>query len=371
MKPGCPGASSSVTLIRRKRVWEQRLGGAVPQRADPCRLAKVLETPGNGRLRRSNGRARAIAPREDADAVTLVVAGDAPSGQNSLLLETLTGYFYSPSKYCTWGRHRYVSFIDCCRRHYCCFGSRDGRIRHPGKRVQLRQYVHHRRDHGGGRRPHHPRDWCIDRPIAARRRNAGGARAAAGGSSDRTLRAAGRGTCHAAAASAANSVPERPKPPTVDIPPPPAAHAQVDRPVAAAPMLRNPDASVPLVEQFEVPEHHDVSLSPQRMPLPAALTEPEPPPPRAGQDLRAATTTTTVRASLGVAAAFRRRAVEFAATAATAATRGAANAIELFRYDVAGGQEYAETGAGRGTGARSRSRSLRPCRSRRASRSRS
>ena len=73
--------------------------------------------------------------------------------------------------------------------------------------------------------------------------------------------------------------PERPKPPTVDIPPPPpAAHAQVDRPVAAAPMLRNPDAPVPLAEQFEVPEHDDVSLSPQRMPLPAALTEPEPPP---------------------------------------------------------------------------------------------
>jgi hypothetical protein len=76
--------------------------------------------------------------------------------------------------------------------------------------------------------------------------------------------------------------PERPKPPTVDIPPPPpAAHAPVDRhPVAAAPPLRNPDAPVPLVEQFEVPEHDDVSLSPQRMPLPAALTEPEPAPPR-------------------------------------------------------------------------------------------
>jgi hypothetical protein len=73
---------------------------------------------------------------------------------------------------------------------------------------------------------------------------------------------------------------ERPKPPTVNIPPPPpAAHGPVDRsPVAAAPTLRNPEAPIPLVEQFEVPEHDDVSLSPQRMPLPAA--EPPPSPPR-------------------------------------------------------------------------------------------
>jgi hypothetical protein len=64
---------------------------------------------------------------------------------------------------------------------------------------------------------------------------------------------------------------------------PPADMAVEDHPAAAAaPTLRNPDRPVAVVEEFEVKEYEDVSLSPQQpMPAPAAvdLGEPAPPPP--------------------------------------------------------------------------------------------
>jgi len=64
---------------------------------------------------------------------------------------------------------------------------------------------------------------------------------------------------------------------------PPADMAVEDHPAAAAaPTLRNPDRPVAVVEEFEVKEYEDVSLSPQQaMSAPAAvdLGEPAPPPP--------------------------------------------------------------------------------------------
>jgi hypothetical protein len=64
---------------------------------------------------------------------------------------------------------------------------------------------------------------------------------------------------------------------------PPADMAVEDHPAAAAaPTLRNPDRPVAVVEEFEVKEYEDASLSPQQpMPAPAAvdLGEPAPPPP--------------------------------------------------------------------------------------------
>jgi hypothetical protein len=61
----------------------------------------------------------------------------------------------------------------------------------------------------------------------------------------------------------------------------------VDQPTAAAPTLQNPDTSASLVEQFEVPVHEDVSLSPPPMPAPADLSENEPLPPPPLQERRA------------------------------------------------------------------------------------
>jgi hypothetical protein len=64
---------------------------------------------------------------------------------------------------------------------------------------------------------------------------------------------------------------------------PPADMAIEDHPAAAAvPTLRNPDRPVTVVEEFEVKEYEDVSLSPQQpmpAPAPADLGEPAPPPP--------------------------------------------------------------------------------------------
>jgi|SRR5215831_3417597 len=74
--------------------------------------------------------------------------------------------------------------------------------------------------------------------------------------------------------------PERPKPAAAVNPaPPPAAPLAVDQPAVAAPTLRNPDAPPSLVEQFEIPVHEDVSLSPPAVPAPGALSENEPLPP--------------------------------------------------------------------------------------------
>jgi hypothetical protein len=60
------------------------------------------------------------------------------------------------------------------------------------------------------------------------------------------------------------------------------AENRVAAPVA--PMLRNPDMPVVAVEEFEIEEYEDVSLSPQQpvaapAPAPAGLGEPAPPPP--------------------------------------------------------------------------------------------
>lgn len=77
---------------------------------------------------------------------------------------------------------------------------------------------------------------------------------------------------------------ERPKPPAMAFPEPPPAPVGMNQPAVAPPMLRNPDAPASLGEQFEIPEHEDVSLSPP--PAPAVLGENEPltPPPAARAD---------------------------------------------------------------------------------------
>ena len=67
-----------------------------------------------------------------------------------------------------------------------------------------------------------------------------------------------------------------PAPPTLRsakpaAPPPPVADHQQ---AATAPMLRNPDAPLPLTEQFEIPEHEDVSLSPPAAPPPLSKDGP-------------------------------------------------------------------------------------------------
>ena len=92
------------------------------------------------------------------------------------------------------------------------------------------------------------------------------------------------------AAPAPNRIPfpARPKP-AVDIPetipepPAPAAPVAEEHPAPiAAPMLRNPDLPVAAVEQFEVQEYENVSLSPQPQmaaPAPTEIAEPPPPPP--------------------------------------------------------------------------------------------
>lgn len=82
--------------------------------------------------------------------------------------------------------------------------------------------------------------------------------------------------------------PERPKPAAAvmsEPEPPLAVPAAIDQPAAAAPTLRNPEAQASLVEQFEVPVHEDVSLSPPPMPAPGGqgANEPLPPPPLAGR----------------------------------------------------------------------------------------
>ncbi|HEX5212838.1 MAG TPA: hypothetical protein VFW22_14025 [Pseudolabrys sp.] len=83
--------------------------------------------------------------------------------------------------------------------------------------------------------------------------------------------------------------PERPKSPAAafpDAPPPLAPPIAMNQPAAAAPMLRNPDAPASLVEQFEIPEHDDVSLSPPS-PVPAVSSENGPlPPPAAARPER-------------------------------------------------------------------------------------
>ena len=77
--------------------------------------------------------------------------------------------------------------------------------------------------------------------------------------------------------------PERPKPAAAVTPP--AAPVSADQPAAVAPTLRNPDAPPSLVEQFEIPAHEDLSLSPPAVPASAALgvNEPLSPPPPAAR----------------------------------------------------------------------------------------
>ncbi len=80
--------------------------------------------------------------------------------------------------------------------------------------------------------------------------------------------------------------PVRPKP-AADIPEPipeptapPALVAEEHPAPIVAPMLRNPDLPVAAVEQFEVPEYENVSLSPQPQmaaPAPTEIAEPAPP----------------------------------------------------------------------------------------------
>jgi hypothetical protein len=85
--------------------------------------------------------------------------------------------------------------------------------------------------------------------------------------------------------------PPRPKPATeipetIPAPPAPAAPVAEEHPVpVATPMLRNPDMPVAAVEQFEVQEYADVSLSPQEATASAApveVAEQAPPPPPDG-----------------------------------------------------------------------------------------
>ncbi len=68
--------------------------------------------------------------------------------------------------------------------------------------------------------------------------------------------------------------------------PPPAEPAAEDQPAAAvAPMLRNPERPAAAVEQFEIEEYEDVSLSPQQpVPAPAPVESDEPAPPPVSDD---------------------------------------------------------------------------------------
>ena len=128
----------------------------------------------------------------------------------------------------------------------------------------------------------------------------------------------------------AGPIPFPPKPksePAVPEPQPPAETAVEDHPaVAAAPTLQNPDRPAAAVEEFEVEEYEDVSLSPrQAVPAPAPLAEPAP---VAGQRRCFSGGRNAPGAGL-------RCALAFFAAAATAA--GAPISAKLFRCHVAGG----------------------------------
>jgi hypothetical protein len=84
------------------------------------------------------------------------------------------------------------------------------------------------------------------------------------------------------AGSRAGRIPFPPKPRSetaVREPEPPAETAAEERPAAsAAPTLRNPDMPVAVVEEIEIKEYADVSLSPQQPVAAPAPVEPAPPP---------------------------------------------------------------------------------------------